>query len=188
MKKLFLAFTMCMALAFGQSTQAQTSTSSTPAAQAPAPTQESLTFSFGATALGLAPSGDTTPASDIVVKLGFTKRVTLRSDNLLAPGANLQYYGGGMQVDLPNKFLSKTVLAPLQPFVAGTIGADRIVPASGPSQSHISFMAGGGLDWTPSVSVRVHLIEVDVAHFPGAPWGANTPAVSGGISMFFGKQ
>lgn len=154
---------------------------------APATSQSTLQFSIGASALGVSPSSDASPASDVTLSLKFTSRVSLRSDNLLAPSADLQFYGGGIQVDLPTKLLAKTPLAQLQPYAFGVLGSDRIVPASGASQAHVGFFAGMGLDWKVNATMRMKLIEVGDLHTPGAPWGANAPAVSGGLSLFFGK-
>lgn len=161
-------------------------------AQTPAPTQTTVNFQIGAGALGMAATSQATPATDIKLSLnpGFAKAkgLFLVSDNVLAPGANLQYYGGGIQYELPQLFPKTSALAPVEFYLRGTIGADRIVPASGPGQSHIAFLAGGGLAWKPSSSVRIQLIEVDDGHFPGASWGPHVPVISGGLSILFGKQ
>ena len=162
--------------------------------QTPAPAQNTMSFNIGASALGLAATQNATPASDIVLSLnpGFKSAVmqnfALRSDNLLAPGANLQYYGGGVNFTIPYKFAAGNVFAPLSFYVDGTVGADRIVPATGPSASHVAFMAGGGANWQTSSGVQINLVEINLLHTPSAPWGSNAPAISGGISYVFGKH
>lgn len=163
------------------------------AGPAPTPTQSTLSFSVGASALGLGGASQATAATDVKMELnpGFTgkfKTLELRSDNLLAPGANLQYYGGGVNFTIPKSFPKTSAFAPLSFYVDGTVGADRIVPGTGKSSSHIGFMAGGGLRWLTSSGVQVQLIEVNLLHAPGAPWGANAPAISGGLSYVFGHQ
>lgn len=166
----------------------QTSTSAT----APSPVTSTVNFQIGAGALGIAATSQATPATDIKLELnpGFVKlpALSLLSDNLLAPGANLQYYGGGVSYDLPKIFPKTSMLAPVDFYVRGSVGVDRIVPASGAGQSHIAFLAGGGLAWEPSSTVRIQLVEIDDGHFPGAPFGANAPVISGGLSLLFGKQ
>jgi len=158
----------------------------------PAPVTSTVNFQIGAGALGIAATSQATPATDIKLELnpGFAKAksLSLISDNLLAPGANLQYYGGGVSYDLPKIFPKTSMLSPVDFYVRGSVGVDRIVPASGTGQSHIAFLAGGGLAWEPSSAVRIQLVEVDDGHFPGAPWGAHAPVISGGLSLLFGKQ
>ena len=159
----------------------------------PSPTQSTVNFSVGAAALGLGGTAQATAATDVKLELnpGFTaklKTLELRSDNLLAPGANLQYYGGGVNFTIPKNFPKTSILAPLSFYVDATVGVNRIVPATGPSTSHIGFMMGGGLRWLTSSGVQMTLIEVNVLHTPGAPWGANAPAISGGLSYVFGHQ
>lgn len=173
------------ALLFAAPSMAQTSTP-------PAPTQTTMNFQIGAGALGIASTSQATPATDIKLSFnpGFAKMksLSLLSDNVLAPGANLQYYGAGISYEFSNIFPKTSALAPVSFYLRGSIGADRIVPATGASQSHIAFLAGGGLAWNPSSSVRIQLVEVDDGHFPGASWGPHVPVVSGGLSILFGKQ
>lgn len=192
MKKLFYLVSL-LALS-GSSVIAQTTvpvtTTPLPVSSAPVPNTNTFNFSIGANALGL---GVTTPASDITLSLnpgfsGFAKNFELRSDNLLSPGANLQYYGGGVNFNLPFKFPTTSALAPLSFYVDITVGADRIVPANGVSRSHVGYMGGGGLRWTTSSGVKINLIEINNIHTPGAPWGNNAPAVSSGLSYVFGHQ
>jgi hypothetical protein len=181
----------------GFGARAQTSTppksaASAATAPAPAPTSSTMNFQIGADAFGISPTSSATPASDVIAQLnpGFAKLpgFSFVSDNLLAPGANLQFYGGGIRYDFGSVFPKTSALAPLSFYVRGTVGADRIVPATGPGQSHVAFLAGGGLSWAPTGALRLQLVEVDDGHFPGAPWGSNAPVVSGGLSIFFGKQ
>jgi len=160
----------------------------------PTPTTNTASFNIGAAAFGLGGAASATPASDVTLSLnpGFNnkyfKTLELRSDNLLAPGANLQYYGGGVNWVTPLKFASTSAFAPLSFYVDATAGVGRIVPASGATVSHVGFMAGGGLRWLTSSGVQVTLVEINVLHTPGAPWGSNAPAISGGLSYVFGKH
>lgn len=165
---------------------AQSTTATPPAVTTPTPTQTSVNLNIGASALGLM-SSQSTPATDVTLKLAFTKNVSLRSDNVLAP-STLQYYGGGIEVALPNSFLSKTVLAPLSFYTDASVGVDRILTNPAASPSHIAFMAGGGFRWNPTGGLMINLVEFNVLHAPGAPWGNNAPVVAGGISYLWGKQ
>lgn len=163
-------------------------------AQTPAPTASSLNFNVGAAAFGLGGATQATPASDVVLSLnpGFTQKflanLSLRSDNILAPGADLQFYAGGFQYAIPYSFPSASPLHALHFYSDVEFGVDRIVPATTPSQAHFAFMAGGGVNWTMSNGVTVNLIEVNDLHAPGAPWGNDAPALAGGISYIFGKH
>ena len=176
------SFILFGALAFAQ----------TPAV--PAPTASTMNFNIGAQAFGLGGSSQATPASDITLSLnpGLTNKIAkqfdLRSDNLLAPGVSLQYYGGGFNWNAPFKFAATSAFAPLSFYADATVGVNRIVPATGASQAHIGFMAGGGLRWLTTSGVKVTIIEVNVLHAPGAPWGSNAPAYSGGLSYVFGSH
>ena len=167
---------------------AQTST----ATATPAPTSSTVTFNIGASALGLGGTSQSTPASDITLHLGLglakAPNLYLKSDSLLAPGANLQYYGGGVGDCFPHVFGKNGPLSGLILCAEGSVGADRIVPSSGPSQSHVAFMAGGYFEYQTSSGVNINLVGVEDLHTPGAPWGSNAPAVQGGISYFFGKH
>lgn len=162
---------------------------------APAPTSSTMSFSVGGNALGLGGTTASTPATDITLTLnpgvatkGYLSEVSLLSDNLLAPGANLQYYAGGFLAPIPVKIPSTSPLSGISFYWRATAGVDRIVPASGPSQTHFGLMAGGGAQYTNSSGVKVTLIEVDFLRTPGSPWGANAPAVEGGLSYVFGSH
>ena len=172
---------------FASNAFAQTATNT------PAPTQSSFNFSLGSSAFGLGGSSSAQPAADVVLSLnpglpGKLSSLSLVSDSLMDPSGDFQYYGGGVRFDLPNSAWSKTNLAPLSFYVRGTVGADRLVPPSGPSASHIAVMAGGGVEWKLSNGVQFNMVEVDWFHAPGSPWGNNAPAVSGGVSYLFGKH
>jgi hypothetical protein len=160
----------------------------------PVPITSTVNFNIGAQAFGLGGTQQATPASDVTLVLnpGFTNKIakqfSLRSDNLLAPGASLQYYGGGFNWNAPFKFALTSAFAPLSFYTDATVGVDRIVPATGPTQAHVSVMAGGGLKWLTSSGVQITLIEVNWLHTPDAPWGNNAPAYSGGLSYVFGSH
>jgi hypothetical protein len=162
-------------------------------AQTPTPVSSTFNFNIGAQAFGLGGTSQATPASDVVLSLnpGFTNKylseLEFRNDNLLAPGANLELFTGGINWEPPLKFPASSVFAPLSFYVDGTVGVDRIVPATGPSQAHVGFMTGGGLRWLMSSGVRVNILEINVIHAPGAPWGTNSPAYAGGLSYLFGN-
>ncbi len=165
---------------------AQTSTTTTPT-----PSSASLSFNVGAGAFGLGGSSNATPATDIALTLnpGIAKapNFSFRSDNLLAPGANLQFYGGGGEYQLPQ--LAKTgLLADIHFNLNATFGLDRIAPASGPTQEHFGLMAGASMHYMTSAGVDLNLFQVGFLRTPGAPWGANAPYFGGSISYFFGKQ
>lgn len=174
MKKLFVI----AALFFVPFAYAQNPTPS----PVPGGTTETMQISIGAQALGL---GTATAGTDVVAKVQFKGALSLRSDNILVPSTNFQLYAGGIQYNLPTSFLAKTNFSSLQGYVSASIGADRIVPASGPSQSHIAFLVGGGLNWQQSTNVIMNLVELRIMHAPGNPSGVNVPVVSGGISLFF---
>lgn len=162
-------------------------------AQVPAPAQSTTNFQIGSGAFGLGMGAQATPAANVTLSLNpglatktYLGQVSLISDNLLAPSVNLQYYGGGFSAPIPFKLTG--ALSGLSFFWRATGGIDRIVPATGPSVSHFGVMAGGGANWTSSTGVTVKLVEVDFLRTPGAPWGANAPAVSGGVGFIFGSH
>ncbi|MGH9735409.1 MAG: hypothetical protein ACRD8A_12575 [Candidatus Acidiferrales bacterium] len=160
---------------------------------APTPTQTSMNFNVGSSVFGLGGASNAQPAADVVLQFnpgipGKLSGLSLISDSLLDPAGDFQYFGGGVLVPLPNKAWSKTGIAPLSFYVRATVGEDRLVPPSGQASGHIAFMAGGGACWKLSSGIQFNIIEVDALHAPGAPWGNNAPAVSGGISYFFGSH
>jgi hypothetical protein len=151
----------------------------------PTPTPSStqtLQVSIGAQALGF---GTAAAGTDVVAKVSIVGSLALRSDNILVPSTNFQFYGAGFQYNIPMQFLAKTNFSSLQGYVSTSVGADRIVPASGASSSHVGFLAGGGFNWQESNNVIVNIVEVRLMHAPGNPSGTNVPVVSGGISLFF---
>jgi hypothetical protein len=173
-------------------------------APAPAPVQSSMNFNIGANALGLSPTSSGVAATDVNLALnpGFKTLpgLAFRSDNLMAPGAT-NYFGGGINYDLPFKFPSTTALGPLTFYVDATVGGAVIQSPVSPAtaarfrretsttltagSTHFGFMGGGGVKYLSSSGVQVTLIEVNLLHAPG-PWGQNAPAISGGISYLFG--
>jgi hypothetical protein len=159
------------------------------AAPAPSQTQtppsNSGSFSLNAQAVALPGGGQTVAATDV----GFTKAITpnlsLRDDNILAPANGMQFYGGGANYFLPTSFLKKTLLNPanFQPYATASVGVDRIVPSSGPSQQHIAFLIGGGLNYKPANGVWVNLFEARYAKLPGL--ANNTAIISSGFTLNF---
>jgi hypothetical protein len=162
------------------SAHASTSTSATSA-----PPTNQGSFSLSAQAVALPGGGQTVAATDV----GFTKAIapnfSLRDDNILAPSNGMQFYGGGGTYFLPTSVLSKTLLDPnsLQPYLTASIGVDRIVPASGPSQQHIAVLVGGGLNYKPASGMWVNLFEARYARLPGL--ANNTAIVSSGFTLNF---
>lgn len=160
----------------------------------PTPTQSNLNFQVGGTAMGV---GASTPATDVTLDLnpnftGYASNFTFHSDNFLAPGAGTQYYGGGGHYCLLGqcpKSMAKIpgVFAPLSISVGGSLGVDRIVPSTGPSSSHIGFMAGVKIGWTLSNGMNIDVLEVKDCHFPGAPFGNNSICEQGGVSYVWGS-
>lgn len=158
----------------------------------PAPIKTSLSFQIGGSMLGTGGMA-ATPAADITLDLNtaiaqknYFKDVRLLSDNANAPAVNWQYYGGGARGPVPLKLPSTSALSPLSFYWRGTVGIERIVPATGPSQAHVGAMVGGGAEWTTSPGVVVRLFEAGMIISPGADWGNKAPYISGGISYLFG--
>ena len=159
-------------------------------AQTPAPSTASMSFNVGAGAFGLGGT-NATPATDIALTLnpGIAKapNFSFRSDNLLAPGANLQYFGGGGSYKLPK--LSKAgLLASVHFELNATAGLDRISPPNGSAAEHFAMMAGASMHYTTSAGVDMDLFQVGYIRTPGAPWGGSAPYFGGSISYLFGKQ
>jgi len=194
MKRKSISAAIAAVFLFAGLTGAQTTTSSASEPSAPASTSPSTataaptnqgSFSLTAQAVALPGGGQTVAATDV----GFTKAITpnfsLRDDNVLAPSNGMQFYGGGGTYFLSTNFLSKTLLDPssLQPYVTASIGVDRIVPASGPSQQHIALLIGGGLNYKPAIGVWVNLFEARYAKLPGL--ANNTAIVSSGFTLNF---
>jgi len=158
---------------------------SSSASTASRPPTNQGSFSLSAQAVALPGGGQIVAATDV----GFTKAITpnlsLRDDNILAPSNGMQFYGGGGTYFLPTSFLSKTLLDPssMQPYVTASVGVDRIVPASGASQQHISLLIGGGLNYKPATGVWVNLFEARYAKLPGL--ANNTAIISSGFTLNF---
>jgi hypothetical protein len=109
-----------------------------------------FTLSSQAMAIGLA--GQTTPATDIIGAFSVTNGLILQSDNILAPGINLQAYLGGARynISLAN-IIAKTKIPPntFQPYVHVGVGVIRNVPAQGNPTQHYTWMGGAGFDYDP---------------------------------------
>jgi hypothetical protein len=149
---------------------------------APTPTTSTLQISVGTQALGL---GTSAAGTDVVAKVSIVGPLSLRSDNILVPSTDFQFYGGGFQYNVPTSFLAKTNFSALQGYVSASVGASRVVPATGPSTSHVGFLAGGGFNWLESNNMIVNIVEIRWMHAAGNPSGENVPVVSGGLSFFF---
>ena len=160
-------------------------------AQTPAPATSTMAFSVGAGAFGISATSNATPATDVTLSLnpGIAKlpNFSFRSDNVLAPGAGMQFYGGGVDYRIP--YLAKTGLFSQIYFtVNGTFGIDRIVPATGPSQANFGFMVGGTVHYVAG-SVDLNLFQAGLLHTPGAAWGSNAPYIGGSVTKtLFGNQ
>jgi opacity protein-like surface antigen len=154
-------------------------------AKPPAPPENQGSFSLNAQAVALPGGGQTVAATDVGATFAITTNFSLRDDNILAPSNGMQFYGGGGNYFLPTSFLAKTKLSPssFQPYVTASLGVDRIVPASGPSQQHIAFLIGGGLNYKPTSGVWVNLFEARYAKLPGL--AVNTAIVSSGFTLNF---
>jgi hypothetical protein len=160
-------------------------------AQTPTPSSSTMSFQVGAGAFGLF-GGSSTPATDLTASInpGFKKApgFSLATDSFLAPGVDFQFYGAGPGYTWTHPFPSTSAFAPISITVRGSIGADRIVPATGAGQSNISFLAPlVSVDWHPSPSISTNLLQVGLLHAPGFPGGPNVPVVGGSVTLFFGK-
>ncbi len=153
--------------------------------EAAAPPTNQGSFSLTAQAVALPGGGQTVAATDVGATFQVTTNFSLRDDNLLAPSNGMQFYGGGANYFLPTSFLKNSKLNPssFQPYVTGSIGVDRIVPATGPSQQHIAFLIGGGLNYKPATGVWVNLFEARYAKLPGL--ANNTAIISSGFTLNF---
>lgn len=168
------------------------------AAQTVAPAQSTVNLSIGAQAFGLGGASQATPATDVTLQLnpGFSKilaNLVLESHNILAPSADLQYYGGGVGFcvfgDCPRPIHKLPgVLAPLSLKIGANAGVARIVPAAGPSMGNVGYMAYGELGWTTGPGIHITVFSIGNCHFPKAPWGNNAPCMSGGIEKIFGSR
>lgn len=150
-----------------------------------APPTNSGSFSLSAQAVALPGGGQTVAATDVGATYQITTNFSLRDDNILAPSNGMQFYGGGGNYFLPTRFLKSTKLNPLsfQPYVTGSVGIDRIVPAAGPSQQHIAVLIGGGLNYKPASGMWINLFEARYAKLPGL--ANNTAIISSGFTLRF---
>lgn len=154
------------------------------------PSSASMNFNLGAGAFGLGGT-NATPATDVALSLnpGIKKlpNFSFRSDNVIAPGDNMQLFAGGGEYKLPS--FSKTGLLSAVHFeINGTFGIDRVTPLSGPTQSHFGLMVGASMHYMTSAGVDLNLFQVGFLRTPGVPNGANRPYFGGSVSYFWGKQ
>lgn len=123
-------------------------------AQTPAPTP---LFSVSTQAMALRIGGQTVPATDAIGTFYLTKNLALQSDNILAPGNDLQAYLGGVRYNFNlDKYLAKTNIpkGTFLPYVHAAVGIVRNVPSVGQDQQHYSVLAGGGFDYDPTGQSR----------------------------------
>jgi hypothetical protein len=158
-----------------------TTTSSAPA----------LSFTASSSAIGMRLGGTTAVGTDIGETLAFTKSLSLRGDQILAPTLNFSgYYGGAVwQPDL-TKVLAKTTL-PANAFSlfargAAGVSTNGAAPA-GQTGTHISFVAGGGVNYATPVSLKITALEIDYLRAPGFGGSGNGQVYSAGLSFLFGK-
>ena len=172
---------LCLALFSAGSTFAQNP-------PAPAPVDTTTMFAIASQAVAVRIGGQSVPGTDVIGTYAVTKHVSVRSDNLLAPGNNLQLYGAGFNWRLPlGGLISKTNLPKntFEPYLTGTIGIVRNVPAAGAVTQRYAGLVGGGVNYDPAGTGRftINLVEVRAADLPGFgkhPWGAT---VSVGIKL-----
>lgn len=181
MKKLAI---LCALFLYASCVPAQTATPAPAPAPVVAPT---TTFSITSQAVAL-PGGEQTVAATIVGgTYAVTTNLSIRNDNLMAPGNGLQAYFGGLQYYLnAAKLLAKTTFAnAIQPYITASMGVDIVSPANAPTQQHYSFLAGGGLNYDPSNTghFSVNLIEVRWAKLPG--YANSTAVVASGVKLSF---
>lgn len=155
---------------------------------ASAPPSNGGAFTLTASPMALPGGGKTVAASVLGETYSISNNLSVRADEILAPGNNTQVYVGGVQYFVPMaKLLSKTKLnsTQFQFYVTGSVGIDRIVPATGPSAQHISLLAGGGLNYSPAGSGKfsINLFEIRYARLPGL--ANNTALVSSGLKLTF---
>lgn len=160
---------------------------STTMAQTPASTTSPL-FSVSTQAVAVRIGGSTQPGTDAIGSFNLTPRLQLQSDNILAPGINLQSYLGGVKYQFSwlDSLLKKSSLSSIKPYVHGAFGIVRNVPATGTAQQHYSALAGAGFDYqvngTLSIGPRVEFFNA-----PGFGPHPNGALVSANVTVVLAK-
>jgi hypothetical protein len=184
MKQTLALASLCLALTL--CSYGQTATPA-PAPATSNPSTSNSTFSLEASILSLSAKGTTTPATVIGETFLVTPKYLLREDNIIGPGANLNAYLGGLQYQPSlGKALQKTTLNSknIQPYIMALVGANHVTnSATAITVQHVSFEAGGGVNYDPTGSGKfsVNLLEVRYLKAPG--FNNNAVSVSGGIVL-----
>lgn len=150
----------------------------------PAPPAPSYSFSLNANAMPLFGSGESQPATDIGATFQFTKNSALREENIIAPGADIGGYFGGIQYQLPASVFKNTTFSnQFFPYVTGSAGIVRSTAPGASTQNHFGALAGGGLNYCPngSQSFCLNMVEARWARLPG--FENSTFLVSSGLQL-----
>lgn len=143
------------------------------------------TFALTASPITL-PNNKTTLVGTIAgVSLTVTNNFDLRQDNILVPAGDFAGYFGGFNYRLP---VFSTKLNNISPTLSGERFQFYITASAGtgttPSGNHVSFLAGGGVNYDLTGSGRWTMgVEVRYAKLPG--YANNTAIVSLGPSLHF---
>jgi hypothetical protein len=130
---------------------------------------------------------------DIGATYGVTANYWLRSDNLLFPAVNGEYFGVGVQGVIPKAcdLLAKTNLncEKFQPYWTASGGITRVTVGSLPAVDHGAGMGGFGTNYDPTGTGRftVNLIDFHIAHLTGLQSGL-TYMLSTGIQLGWGTN
>ena len=152
----------------------------------------SNTFSLDAQALSLPYPGHAAAGTLAGGSFAVTPNFSLRSTNLIVPGASFGAYFGGVEYALPvlsgklNNASPNLAGSQFRFYVQASAGVDRISQAGAPDPAqHIAFLGGGGVDYAPKADGKfsVRLVEVDYAKLPGL--ANNTVVVSSGVKLSF---
>lgn len=157
-------------------------------ATTPNPSTTAATFTLNASILSLPANSQTSAATDIGATFAVTDKLSLRSDNILAPAVNLSAYFGGIQYALPTaKILTKTNLDPahFQFYLTGSAGQARVTVGSDPTRTHFAALVGGGVNYDPAGTGKfsINLLEARWAKLPGL--SNSTVVVSSGLKIGF---
>lgn len=157
-------------------------------AQTPSPATISPLFSVSTQAVAVRIGGSTQPGTDAIGAFNLTPRLQLQSDNILAPGINLQAYLGGVKYQFPwlDSLLKKSSLSTIKPYFHGALGITRNVPSTGSAIQHYSALAGAGFDYqvngTLSIGPRVEFFNA-----PGFGPHPNGALVSANVTVVLAK-
>jgi len=137
-------------------------------------------FSFNANILNGPNAG---VGTDVGATFGVTQNFLLRQDNLIFPNVAAQFFGGGLEYNLPTcTILLNTNLncKNFQFYVSGSLG-DSHVPSGAPHTNYFSGMAGGGINYDPTGSGKfsINLLDFHEARLPGMSTGWTAIAAVG---------